>query len=104
MKSVLLGAAAAAALFVGASTVSAQTVVIGPDDEPRVREYVVKQKRPSVKLPGETRLVVGATLPPSVEFYSIEGIPSASKYRYVVVDDRTVLVEPDTRRVVQIID
>jgi hypothetical protein len=30
--------------------------------------------------------------------------PSASNYRYTVVNDRTVIVEPQTRRVVQILE
>jgi hypothetical protein len=30
--------------------------------------------------------------------------PSASNYSYTVVNDRTVIVEPQTRRIVQIIE
>src|SRR5882672_2237283 len=47
------------------------------------------------------RVVVGEPLPPTVE---LRVIPSHTEYRYAVVDDRRVIVEPSTRRVIKIID
>src|SRR5882724_6584293 len=47
------------------------------------------------------RVVVGEPLPPTVEF---RAVPSHTEYRYAVVNDRRVIVEPRTRRVIKIID
>jgi Protein of unknown function (DUF1236) len=63
--------------------------VIGaiPRDEPSV---VVRE-----------RVVVGEPLPPSVE---LRTVPSHTEYRYAVVNDRRVIVEPRTRKVIKIIE
>jgi hypothetical protein len=47
------------------------------------------------------RVVVGEPLPPTVE---LRTVPSHTEYRYAVVNDRRVIVEPRTRRVIRIID
>ena len=45
--------------------------------------------------------VVGEPLPPTVV---LRPVPNYTEYRYAVVNDRRVIVEPRTRRVVKIID
>ena len=57
------------------------------------------ERAPSVTV--RERVVVGEPLPPSVE---LRTVPSHSEYRYAVVNDRRVIVEPRTRRVIKIID
>jgi len=47
------------------------------------------------------RVVVGEPLPPSVE---LRPVPRYTEYRYAVVNDRRVIVDPRTRRVIRIID
>ena len=47
------------------------------------------------------RVVVGEPLPPSVE---LRVVPNHTEYRYAVVNDRRVIVEPSTRRVIRVID
>jgi hypothetical protein len=47
------------------------------------------------------RVVVGEPLPPTVV---LRPVPNYTEYRYAVVNDRRVIVEPRTRRVVKIID
>jgi hypothetical protein len=47
------------------------------------------------------RVVVGEPLPPTVE---LRTVPSHTEYRYAVVNDRRVIVEPRTRRIIKIID
>jgi hypothetical protein len=49
----------------------------------------------------EERVVVGEPLPPAVVLHPV---PNYTEYRYAVVNDRRVIVEPRTRRVVKIID
>jgi hypothetical protein len=84
-----------------ASLASAQTVVIDPDKEVVIREYVDKQTTASIDLPGVS-LSVGATLPETVEVHRID-VPDV-KYSYAVVSGKTYVVEPDTRKVVHILD
>jgi Protein of unknown function (DUF1236) len=57
------------------------------------------ERAPSVVV--HERVVVGEPLPPEVE---LRPVPRYTEYRYAVVNDRRVIVEPRTRRVVKIID
>jgi hypothetical protein len=57
------------------------------------------ERAPSVVV--RERVVVGEPLPATVE---LRTVPSHSEYRYAVVNDRRVIVEPRTRRVIKIID
>ena len=57
---------------------------------PRDRSVVVRE-----------RVVVGEPLPATVE---LRTVPQHTEYGYAVVNDRRVIVEPRTRRVVRIID
>ena len=76
------------------------TVVIA--DPPRFREYVLTQNVPSYTYQGE--IVIGAVLPPAgVMLYQIPPQFGAMQYRYAMVNNRLVLVDPATNRIVQII-
>ena len=56
--------------------------------------HVVKEKRPSYKYTSEVR--VGATLPTSgVTYYEVPKEYGVTKYRYTIVNERAVLVEPE---------
>jgi hypothetical protein len=57
------------------------------------------ERAPSVTV--RERVVVGEPLPPTVE---LRTVPSHTEYRYAVVNDRRVIVEPRTRKVIKIID
>ena len=49
----------------------------------------------------QERVVVGEPLPPSVE---LRVVPNHAEYRYAVVNDQRVIVEPRTRKVIRVID
>jgi len=74
------------------------------DNTPRFREYVVEQRVPSYSYNEELR--VGTVLPQrGVVYHRVPAEYRVNKeYRYTVVNDRPVLVEPRTRRVIQIIE
>ena len=101
MKRVLLATAAAILL---AGPVMAQTVVIAPEQRQVIKEYVVKEKVRPHKL--QSRVTVGATLPADVELAPVPETwgPSFRSYRYVYTGDDVVLVDPSSRRVVEVID
>ncbi|TPK75332.1 DUF1236 domain-containing protein [Mesorhizobium sp. B2-3-3] len=93
-----LAAAAAALLLAGIGAAAAEDVVIQPEQETVIKEYVKKQPLASVKVPG-VELNVGTALPDTVELHEVPNV----KYRYTVIDNRTVVVDPSTRKVVKII-
>ncbi len=75
---------------------------LAEQQQPQFRQYVVTQNRPSYRYQEEVR--VGAVLPSSgVTYYEVPAEYGVRNYRYTVVNDRVVLVEPGTRRIVQIV-
>jgi hypothetical protein len=86
----------------GLGAVSAQDVIIAPEQETVIREYVTKQKAEPIQAPADVRIEVGSTLPDTVELHAID-VPDV-KYRYVVVGKQTVLVEPETRKIVRVLE
>jgi uncharacterized protein YcfJ len=85
------------------ATVGAVAGGIAEDARPRFRSYVVERKHPSYRYDREVR--VGADLPASgVTYYDVPRDYGTTNYRYTVVNDRTVLVDPGTHRIVQVID
>lgn len=77
--------------------------VLGVDERPRFRSYVVEQRRPSYQYREEVR--VGAVLPEAgVTYYDVPAEYGVREHRYTVVNGRTVLVEPRTRRIVEIVE
>jgi hypothetical protein len=94
MKKLILGAAVAAA-FATPAFAQLLDIQIGP----REREYIVQEGRSSVVI--EEPVAVGTVLPGDVEFYAV---PEVTTYRYAVVNDRRVIVEPSSRRIIQIVE
>ena len=77
--------------------------LLGIEERPRFRQYVVREARPSYRYQDEVR--VGTVLPSSgVQYYEVPDEYGVRDYRYTVVNDRVVLVEPRTRRIVQIVE
>lgn len=80
--------------------------ILGVDDRPRFREYVVKERdtRPSYQYSEELR--VGTVLPEAgVTYYDVPADYHApAGYRYTYVNGRPVLVETSSRRIVEIVD
>jgi hypothetical protein len=76
---------------------------IDVDQRPAFREYIVRERVPSYRVPG--RVIVGGVLPEAgVRYYDVPPSFGVSSYRYTVVNDRPVLVEPRTRRIVQVVE
>ena len=76
---------------------------IADDTRPGFRSYVEGRHVPSYRYEHEVR--VGEDLPSAgVTYYEVPREYGVTKYRYTVVNDRTVLVDPATHRIVQVID
>ena len=89
---------------VGAVVGAAGGAIIGgisDKNRPKFHDYVVREHVKSYTYTGP--VVVGTVLPETVTVYSVPKEYGVTKYRYSVVNDQTVLIDPTTHRVVEII-
>lgn len=105
----LVGGAVGAGVGAATGAVGTATGIVGSifgaDQRPRFHDYVEEQHYPSYTWHHDIR--VGAVLPRAgVTYYPIpDDYTSAhGRYRYARVNDRTVIVDPRTRRVVDVIE
>ena len=98
MKTTLIPAVAGLALMAGIGIAAADEVIVTPEQQTVVKEYVHKHPVASVNVLG-LELGLGSTVPDTVELQQVPDM----QYRYVVINDHTVLVDPQTHRVVQVI-
>jgi hypothetical protein len=83
--------------------VDADAAGIAVDQRPAFRQYIIRERVPDYTIPD--RVVVGGVLPETgVTYYDVPQTYGMTPYRYTVVNGRTILVEPRTRRIVQVID
>ena len=76
---------------------------IAVEQRPAFREYVVRERVPTYTIP--ERVIVGGVLPEAgITYYDVPQTYGPTTYRYTVVNGQTVLVEPRSRRIVQVID
>ena len=76
---------------------------IAADQLPAFREYIVRERVPNYVIPD--RVVVGGVLPEiGVTYYDVPQSFGMTPYRYTVVNGQTVLVDPHSRRIVQVIE
>jgi hypothetical protein len=116
MRAFSISAAAVLGLLASIPAVSAQSrmsretttttttgpVTLAPDVRTRVRQYVVQHRQPSVVV--QDRVVIGTMLPPDARFYSFEGVAGVDPYRYAYVNDAPVLVDPGSRRIIEVFE
>lgn len=73
------------------------------EESTRVRSFVVAQRRPTMRVTEE--VVVGQPVPSRVRLYEVPpSVGLRNQYSYTIVNDQTVLVDPQTRTVVQVIE
>jgi Protein of unknown function (DUF1236) len=88
----------------------APVVVVDGDAEgipaeqfPAFRQYIIREHVPDYTIPD--RVAVGSVLPETgVTYYDVPQTYGMTPYRYTVVNGETILVEPRTRRIVQVIE
>jgi hypothetical protein len=93
----------ARAPVVGSPSVVVEGDGIAVDERPAFREYVIRERVPSYTVP--ERVIVGGVLPETgVTYYDVPQTYGMTPYRYTVVNGQTILVEPRTRRIVQVVE
>jgi hypothetical protein len=83
-----------------------QKLILSPAQRTAIYDQVSKDK--SKVAPKDFSPVIGADVPPMIELYSlpdeaVAGIPAAKLYKYTMVENKVVLVDPTKMRVVDVI-
>ncbi|WP_246696334.1 DUF1236 domain-containing protein [Mesorhizobium sp. SARCC-RB16n] len=99
MKTTLIPAVAGLALLAGLGFALADEIIVTPEQQTVVKEYVHKHKIASVNVLG-LELGIGSAVPDTVELQTVPDV----KYRYAVINDHTVLIDPSSRKVIQVIE
>jgi hypothetical protein len=87
----------------GSSVIVSDDDGIAVDQRPAFREYIVRERVPNYSIPD--RVVIGGVLPETgVTYYDVPQTFGVTPYRYTVVNGQTVLIEPRTRRIVQVVE
>ena len=95
-----LGAAVGSAIGAAVGTANG---ILGIDRRERFRVYALGERRPSFALAGPVR--VGTVLPEDgVVYYDVPREFALPEYGYTIVNGHPVLVEPRTRRIVEVIE
>lgn len=104
MKSIMRGCAFGAALFLLAGGASAQSVQMTPEQEHAAYAALVKLK-PAKLPPASFNPSVGMELPADVEVYEMPSdaaLALVRRYRYTVMGEQVVLVDPASKKVVKV--
>ena len=89
-------AAIAVALLVSSSAAFAQSAM--PSE--KVITFVQKAPAPKERVVVKDKIIVGQALPDTVV---VTPIPDETGYAYAIVNDERVIVEPSTRKIIQVI-
>ncbi len=96
-----------------ATTIETEKQQLSPEKQLEVKTSLVRYGRalkPGQELPKiNERLAVGAAVPAGIELISlpqdtITEVPTTTTYRFVLMREGIAVVDPETRRIVQIID
>ena len=89
------------------TTTTTTTWTVQPEERTVIHDYVVKERvRPEAV---KEDVVIGAPVPTDVELQPVPEeiytkVPEARRYEYFDWNGRVVFVDPDSRKVVQIVD
>ena len=103
------------AVFVGAflsvasalaAASSTTTFTLSPTDTTTFKTWVTAQKPATVAVPAGFNVAVGQALPANITLIDIPAtanVASVTKYKYVMLGDKIVLVDPMDRKIVYIV-
>lgn len=90
--------------LVGAAVGGVTGAIVGAAIDPppqKVVTYVQEAPAPSTRVIIEEKVVVGQPLPQTVV---VTPVPENPNYAYAIVNDERVIVEPSSRKVIQVIN
>ena len=90
----------------GLSGAIQQKPLLSPEQRSAIYAEVIKDR--SKSSPQHFSAVVGADVPPMIELYALPDdataiVPAAKLYKYTMVDDKVVVVDPTKMRIVDVI-
>jgi hypothetical protein len=87
----------------GGARLSGPVSILDGGQRERLRAFIATENRASTRF--NTDLRVGTLLPEDgIGYYAVPAQYGARGYRYTIVNDRRMLVEPNIHRVVEFID
>ena len=98
--------AAAQSTSPGPSGAIEQKLILSQAQRTAIYDQVSKDK--SKVAPKDFSPVIGADVPPMIELYTlpddaVAGVPAAKLYKYTMVENKVVLVDPTKMRIVDVI-
>jgi len=105
-QTVNAGGAAEKGGDVGVSGALEQKLILSPAQRQAIYEQVSKDK--SKVAPKNFSPVIGADVPPMIELYAlpdeaVASVPAAKIYKYTMVDNKVVVVDPTKMRIIDVI-
>jgi uncharacterized protein DUF1236 len=90
----------------GVSGAIEQKLILSPAQRTAIYDRVSKDK--SKVAPKDFSPVIGADVPPMIELYmlpdeAVAGVPAAKLYKYTMVENKVVLVDPTKMRIIDVI-
>jgi hypothetical protein len=97
---------ASAAAQTGGTAVETPPVPLSPEKQIAVKQHVQREKPPEARTDGP--VTVGMTVPNSLELWSmpqdsVTEVPATTSYRILLTGKSIAVVDPDSRKVIQII-
>ncbi len=101
---VLLGTSAAAQT--GGTPVETPPVPLSPEKQAIIKQHVQRERPPEAQTGGD--ITVGMSVPEGVELWSlphdsVTEVPATTSYQFLRVGQTIAVVDPESRKVIQII-
>ena len=83
---------------------TASPLTITPEQRTAIRQHVLQEKRPTTAAPDGFVGSVGAVVPAGIELFWMPPEAGVNRYRYTVVGGRVLVVDPEGRRIIEVIE
>jgi hypothetical protein len=83
------------------STTSSVGILTG-SERPRFREFAIREQKQGFR--AQTDVKVGTLVPENISLFEVPMEYGAAQYRYTVLNHRPVLVDPNTRAIVEVVE
>ena len=98
--------ASTAAAQTGGTPVETPPVPLSPEKQAVVKQHVEREKPPEAQTGGS--VTVGMTVPEDVELWSlpqdsVTEVPATTRYQFLRIGEAIAVVDPESRKVIQII-
>ena len=107
MRYAAIAAALAGSLLFSGTAVAQAVIELTPDEESIVYSTITRETVGAApRAQSDWHATVGVEVPPTVELYEVPAeveIAPVREYRYTIINNDILLVDPATRRVVRVI-